>query len=140
MAGVGSGRRYERGENRWKHVGTANTPEIVVTPNGERLGKCPSALNEERRQAMLDNAVAHIVTPPYSEAFPKRLYAVDIDGTIYAGETSNPGDSYHGYPYAGRMGKRLIAALRTIARRQNCETGFDKWAKRHIVIGGPPDL
>ncbi len=88
----------------------------------------------------MDKAIPHITTPPYSEAFPKRLYAVDQDGTIYAAQTTNPGDSYHGYPYAGRMGKSLIDALRAMAQREGCVTGFEAWVKRYIKVGGPPDL
>jgi hypothetical protein len=97
-------------------------------------------MTTERRQRLLDQAVPHITSPPYSQSFPKRLYAVDRDGTIYTAQTSNPNDSYHGYPYAGPMGKRLIAALRERAREQHCETEFERWLKRYIVIGGPPDL
>jgi hypothetical protein len=89
---------------------------------------------------LLDKAVSHITTAPYSEAFPKRLYVVDQDGTVYTAQTSNPGDSYHGYPYAGPMGKRLIAALRAIAQQDGCEAAFEIWLKRYIKVGGPPDL
>jgi hypothetical protein len=89
---------------------------------------------------LIDKAIPHIVTDPYSEAFPKRLYVVDQDGTIYTAQTSSPGASYHGYPYAGPMGKRLIDALRAIARKQECETAFETWLKRYITVGGPPDL
>ena len=140
MSANTGGRRYERGDNRRKHVGLSAKPEIVVTANGECVGKCPADFPAQRRQDLLNRAIPHITTPPYSAAFPKRLYAVDKDGTIYTGQTSDPGDSYHGFPYAGRLGKRLIAALRLIARSEMCETAFDKWVKKYIIIGGPPDL
>ena len=133
-------RRYERGENRRKHLGSAGQPEIVETAQGELVGKCPANFPIGRRQVLLDQAIPHITTAPYTKAFPKRLYTVDQDGTIYTAQTSSPGDSYHGYPYAGRMGNRLINALRTIARQQGCEAAFDKWLRRHIKVGGPPDL
>jgi hypothetical protein len=107
---------------------------------GELIGKCPANFTDERRQALLDKAIPHITTAPYSPEFPKRLYAVDQDGTIYTAQTTNPGDSYHGYPYAGRMGKRLIAALRAMAVREGCVAGFEAWLRRHITVGGPPDL
>lgn len=113
---------------------------IAVSAEGERIGKCPADFPADHRQRLLDMAVPHITSAPYSEAFPKRLYVVDQDGTVYTGQTSNPNDSYHGYPYAGPMGKRLVAALRDLARKQGCETESEKWLKRHIKIGGPPDL
>jgi hypothetical protein len=135
-----SGRRYERGENRRKHLGSLAVPVVEVSAEGERIGKCPAGFPAARRQILLDRAIPHIVSAPYSAAFPKRLYAVDQDGTVYTAQTSNPGDSYHGYPYAGRLGKRLIAALRDMARKENCETAFNRWIKLYITIGGPPDL
>lgn len=133
-------RRYERGEHRRKHLGSSERPEIAISTDGEPIGLCPKHLPLDRRQNMLDNAVPHLTRSPYSQAFPKRLYAVDIDGAIYTGQTSNLGASYHGYPYAGPMGKRLIAALREVAQKQNCATEFEKWLKRYVTLGGPPDL
>ena len=108
--------------------------------NGEVVGKCPAAFPADRRQSLLDGAVGYLITQPYSEAFPKRLFAVDIDGTIYTAQTTNPGDAYHGYPYSGRMGKRLVAALKEQAQQKGCAQAFDLWVRRHIQIGGPPDL
>ncbi len=133
-------RRYERGENRIRHVGVVAQPEIRKSSNGETLGKCPANFPIERRQTLLDKAIPHHTLAPYSETFPKRLYAVDEDGTIYTAQTTNLGDSYHGYPYAGRMGMQLIAALRKMARERGCEAKFNVWLKRHIIVGGPPDL
>ncbi len=145
-AGVGMGcdqmcgRRYERGQNRQKHVGSTGMPEIVRHSNDEIIGKCPANFPETRRKKLLDEAIPHITSPPYSAEFPKRLYVVDHDGTVYTGQTTNPGDSYHGYPYSGIMGKRLIAALREMAQQKNCEQAFNSWVKRYIDIGGKPDL
>jgi hypothetical protein len=136
----GRSRRYERGENRKKHVGKRTTPEVEPKPNGEFIGKCPARFPDERRSELLEKAIPYITGSPYSEAFPKRLYAVDRDGTIYTAQTSNPGDSYHGYPYTGRMGKHLIAALREMARSEGCEVAFNAWIKTYIKVGGPPDL
>ena len=133
-------RRYHRGGNRLKHVGKTDKPLAEKKTDGEIIGKCPQNFPDTRKQAMLIDAVPYLTTPPYSLAFPKRLYAVDNDGTIYTAQTSNPGDSYHGYPYAGRMGKHLIAALRKKAQTKGCEEPFNIWLKNHITVGGPPDL
>ena len=133
-------RRYERGENRRKHVGKLSGPQIVTDSDGETVGKCPARFPDVRKQELLDKAIPYITSPPYSEEFPKRLFIVDRDGTIYTAQTSNPGDSYHGYPYAGTMGKGLIAKLRTIAVRENCEKEFEQWCKSHIQRGSKPDI
>ena len=95
---------------------------------------------ESYRKNLLDGAIAHIIAEPYSLQSPKRLYVVDSDGTIYTAQITNPRDSYHGYPYAGRMGKRLIAALRKQAVQKDCEPAFDRWLSRWVTVGGPPDL
>ena len=140
MAATASQRQYERGENRRKHVGTSSKPKIVLMPSGEHVGKCPAGLPADRRQTMLERGIGVLTEAPYSAEFPRRLFTVDDDGTVYAGQTSNPGQSYHGYPYHGRLGKHLLAALRAMAREKNCETGFNQWVKRHIMVGGPPEL
>ena len=77
---------------------------------------------------------------PYSAVFPQRLFAVDENGAVYVAYTTSLGRSYHGFPYRGRLGKRLFAALRAMAREKNCETDFNQWVKKHITIGGPPEL
>ena len=140
MAATPSQRRYERGENRRKHVGASPEPDVVFLPSGEHIGKCPAGLPDDRRQTMLDRGVGVLTGAPYSAEFPKRLFAVDDDGTVYAAETTTLGQSYHGYPYRGRLGKHLLAALRAMAREKNCETGFNRWVKKHVTIGGPPEL
>jgi hypothetical protein len=38
------------------------------------------------------------------------------------------------------MGRRLIEALRAMAREKKCEEAFETWLRRHIRVGGPPDL
>jgi len=134
------GTRFDVDRNRNKHVGRTDKPEIARMANGEFVGRCPANFPEDRRQALLDKAIPHITSAPYSTEFPKRLYVVDESGTIYTAQTTNPGDSYHGYPYAGRMGRRLIEALRVMAQEKKCEEAFETWLRRHIRVGGPPDL
>ncbi|HQT84233.1 MULTISPECIES: hypothetical protein [Acidiphilium] len=132
-------RRYERGENRRKHVGQSELPEIV-SDGRDRIGKCPRGRAPEWRQGLLDDAVGYITVDPYSQEFPKRLFAVDVDGTIYTAQTSNPGDSYHGYPYAGDLGKRILKTLRDKAVVIKCELQFDAWVKQNIIKAGKPDI
>ncbi len=132
-------RRYERGENRRKHVGTSPFPE-VVTVGRDIVGRCPEGRTPKWRQALLDDAVGYVTVDPYSPAFPKRLFTIDDDGTIYTAQTSNPGDSYHGYPYSGPLGKRLLKALRERAAAMGCESQYNAWVKRHITVAGKPDL
>lgn len=132
-------RVYERGENRQKHVGKEAYPVIEIVKQ-ERIGKCPAGMPESRKEKLLAQALPYFTDPPYSKEFPKRLFAVDQDGTIYAGQTTEVGRSYHGYPYAGPLGRNMIEALRNQAREQGCEREFDKWLNKHITKAGKPDL
>jgi hypothetical protein len=138
-ADITTQRRYERGENRRKHVGTSPEPEFVITGD-DVIGKCPAGRTPEWRQYLIDHAVGYMTAEPYSLDFPKRLFAVDKDGTIYTAQTSNPGDSYHGYPYTGQIGKRLLAALEAKAQQMGCQKQFNTWVKKHITVAGRPDL
>lgn len=95
---------------------------------------------DEHKLTLLERAIPYLTNPPYSLDFPKRLFVVDDDGTIYAGQTSEAGKSYHGYPYAGPMGPRLLRGLREQAQRLNCEAQFNKWVKAHIRPDRKPDL
>ncbi|MBF0094380.1 MAG: hypothetical protein HQL34_07545 [Alphaproteobacteria bacterium] len=95
---------------------------------------------EDRKSKLLEQAIPYLTEHPYSAAFPKRLFVVDQDGTIYTGQTTEPRKSYHGYPYAGPMGRRLKQALCEMAREKGCEIGFNQWVKDHIKNAGRPDI
>ena len=84
--------------------------------------------------------MGYMTLDPYSPAFPKCLFTVDGDGTIYAAHTSNPRDSYHGYPYHENLGKRILDVLRKKALVMGCKKQFDAWVKKHITVAGKPDL
>ncbi|MBF0250876.1 MAG: hypothetical protein HQL35_09645 [Alphaproteobacteria bacterium] len=133
-------RQYQRGKNRYKHVGKENVPKVEKAQNGEVVGKCPASMSEEHKSELLVQAIPYITEPPYSADFPKRLFVVDQDGTIYTGQTTEPGKSYHGYPYAGPIGRRLKEALRKMARKKGCEGEFNQWIKRYIKDAGRPDI
>lgn len=132
-------RKYDRGENRWKHVGTESFP-VIENMGGEVVGKCPARMPDDHKAQLLAQAIPYLTVQPYSREFPKRLFVVDQDGTIYTGQTTDRGRSYHGYPYAGPLGRKLIEALRVQARDRGCEGEFDKWVKKHIKIDRKPDL
>lgn len=129
-------RRYEKGERRFKHVGTGDQPEIVFDDHDPKkwVGKCPKAIGEAERVALLGDAI------PGSNgdrelALPKKLYAVR-DGAIYEAQTSDHGWSYHAYPYKGKLGAKLISRLAERADRDGCRGAFDAWVKRYIESHG----
>lgn len=133
-------RRYQRGENRHKHVGKENIPRVEKAADGEVVGKCPAAMSEDHKSELLAQAIPYLTEYPYSAAFPKRLFVVDQDGTVYTGQTTEAGSSYHGYPYAGPIGRRLKQALYEMAVKKGCAKEFNRWVKDHIRDAGRPDI
>ena len=131
-----SPRRYDKGERRYKHVGRTNQPEIAFTPGNPRMwvGKCPNTLDEADRERLVNEAI------PGSNGdrdlpFPKKIYAVH-EGAIYEAQTSDRGKSYHGYPYRGKLARKLKDALRELAVQKGCDQEFDAWVKQHIEEHG----
>lgn len=131
-----SGRLYDKGERRYKHVGRGTEPEIEFVSGNPRMwiGKCPATLTSDDHLRLINEAI------PGSNGdrnlpFPKKLYAVH-DGAIYEAQTTDRGKSYHGYPYRGNLSQNLIDALRKMAVKKGCEDGFDSWKERHIVTHG----
>jgi hypothetical protein len=129
-------RRYDKGERRHKHVGRGRKAEIEFVAGNPRMwiGKCPRTLTEDDQVRLVNEAI------PGSNGdrelpFPKNLYTVH-DGAIYEAQTTDRGRSYHGYPYRGKLPRRLVDALRAIAVEKRCEKKFESWVKRHVVVHG----
>lgn len=129
-------RRYDKGERRHKHVG--REPYAVIefeTDNPRRfIGKCPNTLSAADHLRLVNEAI------PGSNgdrelSFSKKLYAVH-QGAIYEAQTSDQGTSYHGYPYRGKLLRRLIEELRATAIQKGCQEEFDAWVARHITAHG----
>jgi hypothetical protein len=132
-------RRYDKGERRFKHVGRTDKPEFHYDPNRPRhwIGKCPRNLSSLDHSRLVNEAIASPSDDDDDDepAFQKRLHVVER-GAIYRLETTDRGHSYHGYPYRGRLGKRLVAALRGMAKRKECLPDFEVWVKEYIETSG----
>ncbi len=129
-------RAYEKGSERYKHVGTADEPEIVFM-NGvpkHALGKCPKAVPDEIKTQLLGEALP-AANGDREQSYPRRLHVVHA-GAIYRAETTTAGKSYHAFPYAGKLGKALIAELGEMADRKQCRAAFDKWLAKYITPHG----
>lgn len=129
-------RRYEKGVERHKHVGKTDQPEIVYRNDVPKhaLGRCPNNISDERKEELLKEAIP-AANGDREVSYPKRLHVVH-EGAIYRAETSTAGRSYHAFPYAGKLGKALVAELRTMAREKDCLAEFDKWVAKHIELHG----
>lgn len=127
-------RTYEKGEGRTKHLGRSAEPEIEMNRSNPKswIGKCPNNMSVDTRQKILDSAIPG---PTEDEGeVPQNLYAVH-EGAIYEAMSSDHGTRWHGYPFKGKLSRKMIGRLRELAREQKCEQAFDQWVKKHIEEG-----
>ena len=129
-------RIYDKGVDRYRHVGNKDEPEILLVDGSPRhfLGKCPRGISVSQKTALLNEAIPDDNGDREID-FDKRLYVVH-EGAIYRAETTNWGVSYHAYPYAGKLGKTMIAVLGAMAEQKDCRKEFDKWVAKHIELHG----
>lgn len=124
---------YERGEHRkkhcWKHAHAA-----IESRDGHLVGKCPNTLTDALAEAILQSAIEEpdpFELPGQSKGHPKKLYAV-YNGVIYEAVPTNPGRSYHGYPWTRREGRtqlprEIVNELRRRANEEGCLEKFEDW-------------
>lgn len=126
---------YDKGDRRFKHVGSSSCPEFRSENDPRRVvGLCPNNLQHADHQRLLNEAVPD-GNGDRSIDFPKRLYVVH-DGAIYRAETTDWGKSYHGYPYRGKMGRGLLEKLRAMAEEKGCAAELEQWAADYIELHG----
>jgi hypothetical protein len=130
------GRRYDKGERRFKHVGKGSKPSIQFDEREPRrwVGKCPENIPDAQKQALLDRAVA-APNGDREAAYPKLLYVVH-DGAIYQAQTSDGGRSYHGYPYKGRLSRPLLRTLEAMSVSEGTAAAFRRWVEDYIEVSG----
>jgi hypothetical protein len=128
-----TGRKYDKGEKRYKHQGRNSYPEIQFFRDDPRrfVGLCPAGMSLEERQGLLNEAIAAPIGDREID-YPKYLYVVH-DGAIYEARTSDAGRSYHGFPYRGPLSKDVLESLRMMAREKDCLPGFEDWVKRYVL-------
>ena len=129
-------RRYEKGERRFKHVGTKPVAEILFEDGNPKksVGKCPTGISDTLKEGLLNDAIEGSNGDRDVE-FPAKLYNV-LDGAIYEARTSTRGYSYHGFPYRGKLAKSLLDMLEQKAESSGCYTEFRQWVKAHIQVHG----
>jgi len=126
--------KYDRGEHRKKHCWKEDRADFVMS-HGHLVGKCPRSITDTIAQTVLNQSVAEpdpfIVPGRKPDPIPKRLYGV-YRGVIYEGAPTQPGTSYHGYPWRGREGRgplpdEVVDRLREISRIEGFLEEFEDW-------------
>jgi hypothetical protein len=120
---------YDRGDNRHKHHW--NKPEAGFHPSHRGpIGKCSNKINQELAQTLLDEGIEY-----RSEDFdyPEKIYNV-YEGVPYVAVPTLPGVSYHGYPWRGRMPRRILRRLEAMAADEGYADQFKSWLKDYSEV------
>lgn len=131
--------RYERGEGRRKHLWDQDYAGFQPSRNG-CVGKCPCHVTVEVAQKILHEEAIPVYDSDDSP-FPDRFYAV-YGGAVYEAVPTQPGASYHAYPWRGdlpgrkSLSRRVLRELRRIAEYRGEIRELERWLKKY---GGPAD-
>jgi hypothetical protein len=124
--------RYERGEGRKKHCWDEAEAGFRPGKRGE-IGKCSNLITDTIAQQLLEHG---LIVPPdddSDEQYPQEIFNI-YRGVIYVAVPTRPGISYHGYPYKGKLTKRVYEKLEERSVEQQCNSEFKKWAKTYIDL------
>lgn len=122
--------KYERGEGRFKHCWNKDEAGFEPSPKGQ-VGKCHSSINDVVAEDLLKNGIAEIPIDEDSEFdFPERIFNV-YRGVPYVAVQTQPGVSYHGYPWRGRMSGSVKRELEERVSGTQDARIFKKWMKEY---------
>lgn len=120
---------YDPGQGRTKHRWNKDYAGFVSSGRGY-VGKCPNTMALEKAQELLDTGF-----PVYDEdQYPEYVFNV-FGGVVYVAVHTEPGKSYHGYPWRGDrgMGPGIPEYVRKELAKRAAEQGesreFTKWMK-----------
>jgi hypothetical protein len=122
-------RRYERGEGRHKHRWN-NDEAGFRLEQGHPVGKCHSSIDQQSAERLLNDAVEErsAFAPPHDK--PPRYFNV-YRGVPYVAVPTQPGTSWHGYPWRGRLDPAVRAELQRRAECAGDLAAWRTWEKEH---------
>lgn len=111
-------------------------PEFEIDNDNPKkiIGKCPKTISAQERDRLLEIAIA-APNPDREIEVPNKLYSVH-KGTIYEAQTSDHGETYHAYPFRGKLSASILGQLGELADREECGAEFDKFVKSNIIRHG----
>jgi hypothetical protein len=120
---------YERGEGRSKHRWSYDRADFRPGDRGP-VGKCHRSITETVAASLLHNGL--VEDSPYCDAphDPDCIYNV-YRGVPYVAVPTQPGKTYHGYPWRGRMSATIRRRLRERAVADGYGREFDRWLKQY---------
>jgi len=123
--------KYDKGENRRKHVGTA--PEAQIAHQyGNEVGECPRGFSLEAARELLDDAIEEYRSR--QPDVPFRLWSYH-DGAVYQARTSDGGTTWHGWPVAARhIPDDILPRLEARALAVDESDRLKKWLRQKWAI------
>lgn len=124
--------QYDPAEHREKHCGAQN--EAVFQLQGSAwIGQCPVTLDKKTAETLLQDGVGEWDDP--SQTHPARIFTY-YQGAVYVAVPTEPGISYHGYPWRGRPGHNRIARtileeLRKMAENCGESKQLQNWLRQY---------
>ena len=127
------GDKESRVKHRWKNDYPGFDPDCTKAP----VGKCPCHVTEEIAQEALNHGVPFYADEESEAAggFPDKIFGL-YQGVIYEAVVTDPGQSFHAYPWREIPGRksiprRILNRLEQQLSTEEDKTTFKKWLKRY---------
>lgn len=122
-------RKYDKGENRPKHLGT-DPEDQIVHKYGNEVGECPRGFSLKAAQKLLDNAIEEY--KPRQSDVPFRLWNYHA-GAVYQARTSDGGTTWHGWPVqASRIPVKLLRQIEDRAEALGERHRLNQWLRKRF--------
>lgn len=104
-------------------------PRRQPSPRGP-VGKCHNSITDALAKELLNSGVPEINIDESDSGFPKKIFNV-YKGVPYEAVPTQPGVSYHGYPWRGRMSRTTRQVLEKRATEDGYGKVFKRWMSKH---------
>lgn len=122
--------KYEKGENRRKHLGNEPDAQMVQERGGHWVGKCPKGFSLDNALTLLQNGI-----PEYRKTTPEKPFRIwtYFNGAIYTAHSQDGGNTWHGFPNGHPMSeppRQIMLKLIQRAYDQGEEANIKEWLKK----------
>lgn len=118
--------KYEKGENRLKHVGRDKEAK-VVKENGLDVGKCPKSFSIAEAENILQSGIPEFRKTTAEKPF--RIWAYH-KGAIYVAHSQDGGKTWHGFPIKEEPPRKIKQQLEQSAQSLGEEKLLKKWLRK----------
>lgn len=121
--------QYNKGEHRFKHVGSAASPQMIEKDGGW-IGECPKGFNLTVALTLVREGI-----PEFRTTVAERPYRIwnYYDGAIYASRSEDGGTTWHGYPNglpAKPPPREILRELESRANQRGEGNQLKKWLQK----------